>query len=53
MDRRDRAAMEIILDLLKFAVIFGVLATGPLVTWLAISWLFTDRRRASSRTEAS
>ncbi len=45
--------MEIILEILKFAIIFGVLATGPIVTWLAVSWLFTDRRRTSSRPGAS
>jgi hypothetical protein len=45
--------MEIILDIVKFAVIFGALATGPLITWLAISWLFTDRKRSTSRPDAS
>lgn len=40
--------MDIILDLVKFSIIFGVLATAPLVTWLAVSWLVTDRRRTST-----
>ncbi len=43
--------MEIILDILLFGLIFGALATGPLLTWLAISWLFTDRRRSTSRAD--
>jgi hypothetical protein len=43
--------MEIILDFLKFGLIFGILATAPIVTWVAVSWLFTDRRRTSSRSE--
>lgn len=40
--------MDIIVDFLKFGIIFGVLGTAPIVTWLAISWLVTDRRRSSS-----
>jgi hypothetical protein len=40
--------VDIILDLVKFGIIFGILATAPIVTWLAISWLVTDRRRSSS-----
>jgi hypothetical protein len=40
--------VDIILDLVKFGVIFGVLATAPIVTWLAVSWLVTDRRRTST-----
>jgi hypothetical protein len=40
--------VDIILDFLKFGIIFGVLATAPLVMWLAWSVLSTDRRRASS-----
>ena len=31
------------MDILKFGLIFGVLGTAPIVTWLALSWLFTDR----------
>lgn len=45
--------MEVILEMVIAAVIFGALATGPLVAWLAASWLFTDRRRSPSRPEAS
>ena len=40
--------MDIILDLVKFGIIFGVLATAPFVTWLAVAWLLTDRRRTST-----
>lgn len=40
--------MDIIWDLVKFGVIFGVLATAPIVIWLAVSWLVTDRRRTST-----
>lgn len=45
--------MDIILDLLKFGIIFGVLATAPIVTWLAVSWLVTDRRRSSTGSGSS
>jgi len=45
--------MDIVIDLLKFAIIFGILATAPLVTWMAAAWLFTDRRRSSARPNAS
>ena len=45
--------MDIILDLLKFGIIFGVLATAPIVTWLAVSWLVTDRRRSSTEPGSS
>ena len=45
--------MDIILDLVKFGIIFGVLATAPFVTWLAVSWLITDRRRTSTQTGPS
>ena len=44
--------MDIIIDFLKFGLIFGALATAPIVTWLAVSWLFTDRRRTPSRPDA-
>ena len=40
--------METIIDVLKFGLIFGVLATAPIITWIAIAWLVTDRRRTSS-----
>jgi hypothetical protein len=40
--------VDTILDLVKFGIIFGVLATAPIVTWLAVSWLLTDRRRSST-----
>ena len=40
--------MDIILDFVKFGIIFGVLASAPLVMWLAWSVLSTDRRRSSS-----
>lgn len=43
--------MDIIIDIVKFGIIFGVLATAPLVTWVAVSWLFTDRRRKPSRPD--
>jgi hypothetical protein len=45
--------VDIILDLVVFGLIFGVLGTAPIVTWVAISWLFTDRRRSSSRSGPS
>ncbi len=45
--------MEIVLDLLKYGLIFGVLATAPLVLWLAGAWLLTDRRRSPSRSDRS
>jgi hypothetical protein len=43
--------LEIIIDFLKFGLIFGILATAPIVTWLAVAWLVTDRRRTSSRPD--
>jgi len=45
--------VDVILDLLKFTIIFSVLGLAPLVTWLAISWLVTDRRRSTPRSDAS
>jgi hypothetical protein len=45
--------MEVILDIAWAALIFGALATGPIITWLAIAWLVTDRRRPSARPESS
>jgi hypothetical protein len=45
--------VDIIFDFVKFGIIFGILGTAPIVTWLAISWLFTDRRRSSSRSDGS
>jgi hypothetical protein len=45
-------AVDIIVDFLVFGVIFGVLGTAPIVTWLAISWLVTDRRRTTPRSDA-
>jgi hypothetical protein len=45
--------VDIILDIVKFGVIFGILATAPIVTWLAVSWLVTDRRRSSSGSGSS
>jgi hypothetical protein len=39
--------LDVIVDILKFGLIFGVLGTAPIVTWLALSWMFTDRRRTS------
>jgi hypothetical protein len=45
--------MDVILDLLWFGFIFTVLGLTPLVTWLAISWLATDRRRSTPRSDAS
>jgi hypothetical protein len=45
--------VDIILDLVKFGIIFGVLATAPLVTWFAVSWLVTDRRRSSAGSGSS
>ena len=49
----DGCGLDIIIDLLKFGIIFGILATAPIVTWLAVSWLVTDRRRTSSRPDES
>jgi hypothetical protein len=40
--------VQTIIDFLKFGVIFGVLATAPIVAWIAVAWLVTDRRRTSS-----
>jgi hypothetical protein len=40
--------VQTIIDFLKFGIIFGVLATVPIVAWIAIAWLVTDRRRTSS-----
>jgi hypothetical protein len=40
--------VQTIIDFLKFGIIFGVLATAPIVAWIAIAWLVTDRRRTSS-----
>ena len=44
--------MDIILDFVKFGLIFSVLGMAPLVTWLAIAWLATDRRRTSAGPDA-
>jgi hypothetical protein len=44
--------LDIIIDFLKFGFIFGVLGVTPIVMWVAVSWLFTDRRRTSSRPDA-
>lgn len=41
--------MDIIIDFLTFGLIFGVLGVTPIVIWIAVSWLVTDRRRTSSR----
>jgi hypothetical protein len=41
--------MEIILDLLYFGLVFGALATAPLLLWFGAVWLLTDRRRSPSR----
>ena len=49
----DGRGLDIIIDFLKFGLIFGILATAPIVTWLAVSWLVTDRRRTSSRPDGS
>lgn len=43
-----RRFLETIIDFLKFGVIFGALATAPIITWIAVAWLVTDRRRTSS-----
>jgi hypothetical protein len=45
--------VDIILDLVKFGIIFGILATAPIVTWLAVSWLVSDRRRSSTGSGSS
>jgi hypothetical protein len=44
--------VDIILDFLKFGLIFSVLGMAPLVTWLVIAWLATDRRRSSAGPDA-
>jgi hypothetical protein len=44
--------MEVIWDILLASIIFGALATVPIVTWLAVAWLVTDRRRPSARPES-
>jgi hypothetical protein len=43
--------LDIIIDFVKFGLIFGILATAPIVTWLAVAWLVTDRRRTTSRPD--
>ncbi len=43
--------MQTIIDFLRFGIIFGVLATAPIVTWIAVAWLVTDRRRTSSASD--
>jgi hypothetical protein len=45
--------MEVILDIAWAALIFGALATGPIITWIAVAWLFTDRRRPAARPESN
>jgi hypothetical protein len=40
--------MQVILDFLWFGLIFGFLATAPIITWLAAMWLLTDRRRGTT-----
>ena len=45
--------MDLIIDFLKFGIIFGALATAPIVTWVAVAWLFTDRRLTSSPSETT
>ena len=45
--------MDIIIDFVKFGLIFGALATAPIVIWIAASWLFTDRRRTQPRSDGS
>ncbi len=47
-ERRTSLGLQTIIDFLKFGIIFGVLATAPIVTWIAVAWLVTDRRRTSS-----
>jgi hypothetical protein len=47
-DDGGNGGVEIILDILMFGVIFGALATGPLIAWFALAWLTTDRRRSST-----
>ena len=45
--------MQTIIDFLKFGIIFGVLATAPIVTWIAVAWLVTDRRLTSAPPDES
>jgi hypothetical protein len=45
--------MQTILDIAWAALIFGALATGPIITWIAVAWLVTDRRRPSARPEST
>jgi hypothetical protein len=45
--------MEVILEILVAAVIFGALATAPIIAWLAVAWLVTDRRRSPARRETA
>jgi hypothetical protein len=44
--------MDIVFDFLGYGFVFGLLGTAPIVTWLAISWLATDRRRSSPRSDS-
>ena len=45
--------MQTILDIAWAALSFGALATGPIITWIAVAWLVTDRRRPSGRPEST
>jgi hypothetical protein len=44
--------VEIVLDILFAAVVFGALATTPLLMWFGAAWLLNDRRRAPSDRSA-
>jgi hypothetical protein len=48
--RRWKAGrVDVWFDIIKFGVIFGALATIPLVTWFAVAWLVTERKRSTDR----
>lgn len=44
--------MDIIVDFVKFGLIFGILGVTPIVMWVGGAWLLTDRRRTPSRPDA-
>jgi hypothetical protein len=47
--RRKAGRVEIWFDIIKFGLIFGALATIPIVTWFAVAWLVTERKRSTDR----
>jgi hypothetical protein len=48
-DAKEGRRVDVWFDIIKFGVIFGALATIPLVTWFAVAWLVTERKRSTDR----